>query len=171
MSRDQPGERWASGSSLASHCQGIRPQTTVYQVPEGGQAFQTSWYFLSSLTSNWLSSYSGSKVTTHTSSMSSWSTWSSALLVLLLPDSLHACLHIVWCGPEPGLPASTKHLTLLVLKSRKWKWKKYRGKLSNQELSPPCLDVDQPCLWHGSSPKRLGILRLKTTRFVMRQRH
>ena len=89
-----------------------------------------------------ISSHSGSEVTTHISSLSSWSTWSSALLVLVLPDSLH----IVWCGPEPGLPASTKHLTLLVLKSRKWKWKKYRGKLSNQELSPSCLDVDQLCL-------------------------
>ena len=37
-----------------------------------------------------ISSHSGSEVTTHISSLSSLSTWSSALLVLLLPDSLHA---------------------------------------------------------------------------------
>ena len=65
-------------------------QITVYKVLEGGQAFQTSWYFLSSLTSSWSSSCIASKVITHTSSLSSLSTWSSALLVLLLPDSLHA---------------------------------------------------------------------------------
>jgi len=168
MSRDQPGERWASGSSLASHCQGIRPQFIRFRREDRHSRhhdiFSLHWHQIDYIKSQW-------KRSNHTYLFTEFLEYMEQCFAGAVASWQPTCLHIVWCGPEPGLPASTKHLTLLVLKSRKWKWKKYRGKLSNQELSPSCLDVDQLCLWHGSSPKRLGILRQKTTSFVMRQRH
>ena len=39
----------------------------------------------------------------------------------------------------------------------------------NLEISPPCRDVDQPCLWHGSSLERLGTLRGELFSSIARQ--
>ena len=41
--------------------------------------------------------------------------------------------------------------------------------VSNLEISPPCRDVDQPCLWHGSSLERLGTLRGELFSSIARQ--
>ena len=97
---------------MASHCQGIRQQFIRFWREDRHISLSTDIKLIIK---------SQRQRSNHTYFFTD-STWSRALLVLFLPDSLHIVGHLMW---------TTKHLTLLVLKP----WKKYQGKFSTQRTT------------------------------------